>query len=79
MGVHAKYDLTKYGFQSRTPATYYTCDKFLVSVFDGYETYEHWYDTWKDAANYYQRKLKELEEFPHMEMNQISITGLVFN
>ena len=76
MGIYAKYDLTKYGFQSKTPITYYSCDKFIVTVFDGYTECIHEYNSWGEAQRYFQRVIDEQEED---SMDQISIIGLVFN
>lgn len=75
MGIHAKYDLTKYGYQSKEPVTYYSVDSYVVSVFDGYTEFEHTYDSWKEASTYFQRVMNDAED----EYIQISITGLVFN
>lgn len=77
MGIHAKYNLTRYAFQNKEPEMHYSIDQYVVTVSSHScdLEYIHKYSEWKEVRNYIDRICNDSEYDDY----GFSISGLVFN
>ena len=77
MGIHAKYNMTKYAFQDTEPEMHYSIDQYVVIVSShSYDLeYIHKYSEWKEVRNYIDRICNDSEYDDY----GFSVFGLVFN